>query len=46
MGWVSADGEHEGWAACRTRREVVPSASSSGEGMLFRGLSGHASVTR
>lgn len=40
MGWVSADNEHEGWAAC-----VAPdgrlSASSSGEGVLFQGVSGH-----
>jgi hypothetical protein len=39
MGWVSTDNEHEGWAAC-----VAPdgrlSGSSSGEGMLFRGISG------
>lgn len=40
MGWISTDNEHEGWAAC-----VAPdgrlSASSSAEGMLFRGISGH-----
>jgi hypothetical protein len=40
MGWVSADNAHEGWAAC-----VAPdgrlSASSSGEGMLFAGVTGH-----
>ncbi|MFF1254920.1 hypothetical protein ACFVYC_20830 [Pseudarthrobacter sp. NPDC058329] len=39
MGWVSSDNKHEGWVAC-----VAPdgrlSSSSSGEGMLVKGVSG------
>lgn len=45
MGWVSADNEHEGWAAC-----VAPdgrlSASSSGEGMLYAASLGTTGGTR
>ncbi|MGO4230901.1 hypothetical protein AB4Y72_18815 [Arthrobacter sp. YAF34] len=40
MGWISNDNEHEGWAAA-----VAPdgrlSASSRGEGMLVKGITGH-----
>lgn len=39
MGWVSTDNEHEGWAACLAPDGRL-SASSTGEGMLFRGISG------
>ncbi|MDD1478694.1 hypothetical protein [Arthrobacter sp. H16F315] len=39
MGWISNDNEHEGWAAA-----VAPdgrlSASSTGEGMLVKGITG------
>lgn len=40
MGWISNDYEHEGWATA-----VAPdgrmSASSTGEGMLVKGITGH-----
>lgn len=45
MGWISNDNEHEGWAA-----GVVPggrlSASSSGEGMLIRGITGRYTLDK
>lgn len=39
MGWISNDNEHEGWAAAAAPDGRL-SSSSTGEGMLVKGITG------